>query len=573
MFSCFIEGGGVVSSALRQIDLSMFNTSNVTDVNQMFSGCRTLESINLTGWDTKNVEDMSSMFQECRSLKSIDLSSFDTGNVFGMSWMFAGCENLTELDLSNFNTSNVKYFASMFSGCQSLTRLDISSFTLESMVRVDQMLHGCVKMLQLNMSAFDVPISFVETDFCTSLAGKSKSCAVKCCDSAKQLIQDNYDYNSNYFIWVALNDNFPANTEVRDPNLYYSSDYSRHQTIETLQTASYGNGINIAIMGDQYSDRLIADGTYKHDMQTAIEGVFELEPYKTYRNYFNIKIVYLVSDTEVCYSEGGSTALDVTNGLSNTIQANSYALSAFAGSTSQETSVIIICHDQHSFDGSGAMGYTFTQYLPENNSFANDYGQAAQAVCWIPVYDDEEVFKSTVSHEFGHCFAKLFDEYEVNTGTPDEAVINNQKQTMSLFGVGKNIDFTSDPYLIKWNNFLNDPRYVNSGIGIFEGGYIGSSGVWRPSDDSIMRSADYGTVFNAPSREAIYYRIHKLAFGESWEYDYEAFVQQDINNVPQASPAPAKHASSSVKVNRKHFFKMEESISEDGKKIITIIQN
>ena len=35
--------------------------------------------------------------------------------------------------------------------------------------------------------------------------------------------------------------------------------------------------------------------------------------------------------------------------------------------------------------------------------------------------------------------------------------------------------------------------------------------------------------FNAPSREAIYYRIHKLAYGESWTYDYEDFVNWDLN--------------------------------------------
>ena len=36
--------------------------------------------------------------------------------------------------------------------------------------------------------------------------------------------------------------------------------------------------------------------------------------------------------------------------------------------------------------------------------------------------------------------------------------------------------------------------------------------------------------FNAPSREAIYYRIHKLAYGEDWQYDYEKFVEWDAKN-------------------------------------------
>ena len=36
--------------------------------------------------------------------------------------------------------------------------------------------------------------------------------------------------------------------------------------------------------------------------------------------------------------------------------------------------------------------------------------------------------------------------------------------------------------------------------------------------------------FNAPSREAIYYRIHKLAYGDSWVYNFEDFATWDAKN-------------------------------------------
>lgn len=42
--------------------------------------------------------------------------------------------------------------------------------------------------------------------------------------------------------------------------------------------------------------------------------------------------------------------------------------------------------------------------------------------------------------------------------------------------------------------------------------------------------------FNAPSREAIYYRIHKLAYGDSWNYDYEEFVEWDARNRAASAP-------------------------------------
>lgn len=51
--------------------------------------------------------------------------------------------------------------------------------------------------------------------------------------------------------------------------------------------------------------------------------------------------------------------------------------------------------------------------------------------------------------------------------------------------------------------------------------------------------------FNAPSREAIYYRIHKLAHGSSWEYNFEDFVKYDAVNLARSkssATAPGSHS-------------------------------
>ena len=69
-----------------------------------------------------------------------------------------------------------------------------------------------------------------------------------------------------------------------------------------------------------------------------------------------------------------------------------------------------------------------------------------------------------------------------------------------------------------WSRFLEDERYRWDGLGVWEGACTYPIGVWRPSENSIMNSAPDG--FNAPSREAIWLRLHKLAFGPEWEYDY-----------------------------------------------------
>ena len=65
------------------------------------------------------------MFYECSSLTNINLSNFNTNNVTNMSWMFYGCSSLTNINLSNFNTQNVTYMSFMFNGCESLNKKDI----------------------------------------------------------------------------------------------------------------------------------------------------------------------------------------------------------------------------------------------------------------------------------------------------------------------------------------------------------------------------------------------------------------------------------------------------------------
>ena len=142
----------------------------------------------------------------------------------------------------------------------------------------------------------------------------------------------------------------------------------------------------------------------------------------------------------------------------------------------------------------------------------------------------------------GHGFAKLTDEYAYQE---NGAVPQNAKDDLSYrfqYGWWKNGDFTNDPNAVKWAHFLADERYKYDGLGCFEGAFTYWSGAWRPTQNSIMRDNTGG--FNAPSREAIWYRLHKLAYGESWQYDYEEFVAYDaVNRKTEASAAsPRRYA-------------------------------
>lgn len=93
-------------------------------------------------------------------------------------------------------------------------------------------------------------------------------------------------------------------------------------------------------------------------------------------------------------------------------------------------------------------------------------------------------------------------------------------------GYDINVDIESDPEKISWAKFLFDDRYKNE-VGIFEGAWY-QYGIYRPSAESVMNGGV--GYFNAPSRELIYYRIHKLAYGDDWQYDFEDFASYDAIN-------------------------------------------
>ena len=110
--------------SLTNIDLSNFNTQNVTNMRNMFNRCHSLINIDLSNFNTQNVINMNAMFSECNSLINIDLSNFNTQNITDMSDMFNGCNSLTNIDLSNFNTQNVTDMSYIFEGCNSLIKLN-----------------------------------------------------------------------------------------------------------------------------------------------------------------------------------------------------------------------------------------------------------------------------------------------------------------------------------------------------------------------------------------------------------------------------------------------------------------
>lgn len=316
-----------------------------------------------------------------------------------------------------------------------------------------------------------------------------------------------------------------STTQLPHPDWYISLDYSKDGNSQVLQAATEGKGIDIVLMGDGFSDRQVASGEYDSVMNQMAEAIFSEEPFASYRHLFNVYSVTVVSQTEEYEHDG--QALGTWYGEGTHVEGDrtaifSYALKAVS-EEKMDDALIVLAMNSSRYAGSCWMYYL-------NGSTPGDYGRGT-AIAYASGHGNN--LKETVIHEVGHGFAKLADEY---SSEPNERIPSDKIQEMKkaeIAGWWKNIDFTPYAESVKWKAFLQDARYDNDGLGIFEGAAEYLYGVYRPTENSIMRNNTGG--FNAPSREAIWYRIHKLAYGESWTYDYEKFVEYDKKNIKIAS--------------------------------------
>ena len=329
-------------------------------------------------------------------------------------------------------------------------------------------------------------------------------------------------------------------TDLPEIDFYMSSDYSKDGEVTVYQKASEGNGIDIVFMGDAYSDRQVASGLYIHDMKACAEEFFAVEPYKSFRQLFNIYFVTTISATEG-YTRGGQSLGTVLHSgtaiTGNDAKCFELALKAVQDQSRMDDVLVVVCGYQ---DLSGLIQMRGTCSMSDPVKWDDrDYACGPSVAYFLKLDESLQNTGPVIRHEAGgHGFAKLGDEYNYSgsIATYDYERI----KTRSPYGWYANVDLTSDPALIKWSVFLSDERYKYDGVGIFEGGFTYAYGVWRPSENSIMKNNSYG-IFNAPSRYAIWYRIHKLAYGKSWKGTYEDFVAYDAIN-RKTAPASIQHA-------------------------------
>ena len=304
---------------------------------------------------------------------------------------------------------------------------------------------------------------------------------------------------------------------------YQSSDYSQDGKVSQLNIASQGKGIPIVIMGDGFVDKEIADGSYSRTINQAMEHLFSEEPIKSLREYFDVYQVIAVSKRNSFDGTSSTVFGTVPDHQTMGIDVDASQVMKYVKKVEEIDSIhalAVVIMNMNINKG--------VTYMMASNKIS-DYSYSI-ALC--PVIDSlkSEMFRSVLVHEaVGHGFAKLADEYVRSTeGSATDDDIKELKERHEKFGWFLNVDSEKDSTKVLWTKFIYDLEFANEKIGTYEGGYTFFKGVYRPSEESMMRSND--APFNAPSRQAIYNKVMKMALDKT--PTYEEFVEFDKAHKP-----------------------------------------
>lgn len=340
---------------------------------------------------------------------------------------------------------------------------------------------------------------------------------------------------SGEIIFKNVNNSFLTVTVKQRIQTYTSSDYSQDGQVTRIHSATVGKGIDVVFVGDAFADK--DQDLFNKYVKLGKEAFFTEEPFRSTKNRFNIYRIGSVSKNGIITQEGGDTKFSAQFGQGTYVGGDNNLVNSFVKasipSVDLTKTIIFVIINKAKYAG--------TCHMFSNN----------QAVCYVPLCRNENEYAQTLRHEgCGHGFGKLADEYFYDSmgRIPDDEVSELKKWKGFAYGFHENVDLTSDPNTILWSKFISDSRYSGK-VGVYEGGYTYPYGVYRPTDNSIMRYNTGG--FNAPSREAIYKKIMKFSEGDAWTYDYETFVVFDAP--ARSAEAVTRAAAQCAAVDKANF--------------------
>lgn len=289
--------------------------------------------------------------------------------------------------------------------------------------------------------------------------------------------------------------------------------------VMTVQTATKGAGVDLVFMGDCFDAKDISEGKYLDAVNEAIGYFFAVEPYKTYRDYFNVYTVFGLSP---------DSGVGDVNTIRESKFGSAYALGKIA--PDEQTCFEYACKAPTvTEDRIGRTLITLIENTADYGGITYMWGDGSAIAC-CPMSEDVYPydFRGLVQHEAGgHGFGKLGDEYIyhnefIQTCTciccPHVEEFNANKSR----GWYENLSLTGNMYDVPWSHLIFDPQYSNL-VDIYEGGYMHMRGVFRSEPNSCMNNNI--PYFSAISREAIVKRIKEYA-GES--YSFEEFKSLDV---------------------------------------------
>ena len=300
----------------------------------------------------------------------------------------------------------------------------------------------------------------------------------------------------------------------------YGYEYGEDQWL-TLQKATKGNrgGINIVLLGDGFNAKDIAGNDYLNKIKQEVEYFFGIEPYKTYRNYFNVYTAFPLS------TESGV-------GTVNTIRYNRFS-TTFTGGVGLKADYDEIF--DYVLNAPTVTKDNLNQTLIIMVPNSTDYGGicqmwesgAAIAFCPLSTYGYPLDTRGVIQHEAGgHGFGKLADEYIYHNAFIDACSCTCCGHVDAInwakgLGWYDNISLTGKMHSVDWSHLIFDKRYSDI-VDIYEGGFMHNRGVFRSEQNSCMNNdiPYYSTI----SRESIVKRIKRYA-GET--YSFEEFVKND----------------------------------------------
>ena len=290
-------------------------------------------------------------------------------------------------------------------------------------------------------------------------------------------------------------------------------------------TSAKASPSEIIFLGDGYTPNdYVAGGKFDSDVSEGITALFDVEPFKSYKEYFKIykmaaysresgaSVAQNIKDTKFSTLFEGGTS---TSATTDTSLVSEYA-SKIPGMADKLNNVLIVVI-------SNIDRYAGTAYLPPKGGTIAIIPVSRQTGGWND-------YASIMIHEAGgHGFGWLADEY-IDYYMTISTTQRQKVKEYADFGRYANIDLTGVVAEIKWRHFVGRAEYDR--VGVYEGAFQYAAGAWRSEVSSCM--LNHEPYFNAPSREAIVKRILKTA-GE--EYTLAGFIAKDREKEPSTRAA------------------------------------